>query len=165
MQNELLAAGVQVIIFPVTLILGLLVYRREKRNILATIDDKIQMAIDQVGEALGLIFEKPIVKASMTNLGKLGGSAMQDKAVTNKMALDILSSPKFEGLKMAAKIGLNIDIDQYIEENGAERTLQSAIALGNQAGIDVMGLLVGGLDGANLAVGSETNGINYYLGR
>lgn len=167
MQSELVTVTVQVGLFLITSILGLLIYKREKRAILAYIekfvDSKIQAAIDDVGGVLGQIFEKPIVKASMTNLGKMGGAAMQNKAISNQMAIDVLNSPKFEGLKMAAKMGLNIDIDQYIEEHGAERTLQSAIGLGDQLGIDIMGLLAGGLNGANLSVGHEANGINYYL--
>ncbi|MEE9540562.1 MAG: hypothetical protein V3V85_03590, partial [Candidatus Thorarchaeota archaeon] len=66
---------------------------KEKREILAHVeefvDQRIQIGIDDVGEVLGTIFEKPIVKASMTNLGKLGGAAMQNKSVINKMAIDV----------------------------------------------------------------------------
>jgi len=168
-QSELMTVTVQVGLFLITSILGLLIYRREKREVLAHmekfVDSRIQVAIDDIGGVLGQIFEKPIVKASMTNLGKMGGEAMQNKAIINKMATDVLDGPKFAALKMAAKMGLNVDIDQYIEENGAVATLQAAQSLGQMVGIDVSQLMAGGLNGANLAVGPEANGVNYYLGR
>lgn len=167
MQSEVLALGIQVAIFVVTSILGYRILMREKREILAHVetfvDSRIQAGIDDVGEALGQIFEKPIVKASMTNIGKLGGAAMQNKALINRMATDVLDGPKFAGLKMAAKMGLNIDIDEYIEENGAVATLQAAQSLGALIGIDVTKIMNDGLNGANLAVGPEANGTNYYL--
>jgi len=164
MQIELMAFIIQIVLFIVTSILGYWILMREKSVVLATIDVKIQTAIDEVSTALETVFQSPVIKRSLSHMANMGGEAMQDKAISNKMALDMLNSPKFEGLKMAVKLGLNVDIDEYIEEHGAERTLQSAIALGNQAGIDVMGLLTGGLNGANLAVGSEADGGNYYLG-
>ena len=163
MQSELLTVGVQVAIFVVTSILGLLVYRREKRCILAAIDSKIQMAIDNVGEALHEVFAQPIVKGAMTTLGKQGGAAMQHKAITNKMALDVLASPKMSALKLLAKTTLNIDVDQYIEENGAVQTLGAAQELAGLVGVDLNQLMAGGLNGANLAVGHEANGNNYHL--
>lgn len=165
MQSEFIALGIQVGLFLITSILGYKILMKEKGDVLAQIDVKIQDAIDGVGEALNEVFARPVVKASMTQLGKQGGAAMQNKALINKMATDVLDGPKFAGLKMAAKMGLNIDIDEYIEENGAVATLQAAQSLGQLVGIDVTQALAGGLNGANLAVGSEANGINYYLGR
>jgi len=165
----MMALAHPIAIYLITSLIGYKIIMREKRVILAQIDVKIQQAVDGVGEAIGVvleqIFEKPVVKASMTNLGKLGGAAMQNKSIINKMATDVLDGPKFAGLKMAAKMGLNIDIDQYIEENGAVATLQAAQSLGQMVGIDVTQLMAGGLNGANLAVGPEANGVNYYLGR
>lgn len=163
LQGDIVTIGVQVGLFLITSLGGLLLYRREKRAILASIDERIQTAINDVAEALGLIFEKPIVKASMTNLGKMGGAAMQNKSIINKMAMDVLDGPKFSGMKMAAKMGLNIDIDQYIEENGAVATLQAAQSLGQMLGVDVSQLMSGGLNGANLSVGPESD--NPYLRR
>ena len=145
----------------ITSIIGVLIYRREKRAILAAIDDKIQMAIDDVGDTLQAVF-KPVVKASMTQIGKQGGAAMKHKAITTQMATDILSSPKVNALKMAAKMGLGIDVDAYIEENGAIQTFGAAQELAALAGVDLMAILAGGLDGANLSVGPEANG-NYLL--
>lgn len=169
MQTEFIAVGIQVAIFIVTSILGYKVLMREKRDILVHVetfvDSRIQAGIDDVGEVLGQIFEKPIVKRAMTDLGAKGGAAMQNKALINRMATDVLDGPKFAGLKMAAKMGLNIDLDQYIEENGAVATLQAAQSLGQLVGIDITQALAGGLNGANLAMGSEANGVNYYLRR
>lgn len=165
MQSDLMTSALPIVIYLITSLIGYKIVMREKKLILASIDVKIQTAIDEVGEALGAIFEKPIVKASMTNIGNLGGAAMQNKAIINKMATDVLDSSKFAGLKLIAKQVLNIDIDEYIEENGAAATLEAAQSLGELAGIDVLKVLTDGLNGANLAVGSEANGINYYLGR
>ena len=165
MQTDMMALVLPIVFYLITSLVGYKIIMREKRVILAAIDVKIQTAIDEVGDALGQIFEKPIVKASMTNLGKMGGAAMQNKSIINKMATDVLDSSKFAGLKMVAKQVLNIDIDEYIEENGAAATLEAAQSLGELAGIDVLKVLTDGLDGANLAVGPEANGLNYYLGR
>lgn len=161
MQTEILTLGVQVALFVITSILGYRILMKEKREILAHVegfvDSRIQTGIDEVGEVLGQIFEKPIVKASMTNLGKLGGAAMRDKSLINKMATDVLDGPKFAGMKMLAKQALNIDIDQYIEENGAVATLQAAQSLGQLVGVDISQVMSGGLNGANLSVGPESD--------
>lgn len=164
MQSDIVTIGVQVGLFLITSLGGLLLYKREKRSILASVDDRIQNAIDGVSEVLIQIFEKPVVKASMTQLGKKGGAAMQQKSLVNKMAMDVLDGPKFAGLKMGAKTLLNIDVDQYIEENGAVATLQAAQSLGQMVGIDVTQLMSGGMNGANLSVGHEAND-NPYLRR
>ncbi|GAG72221.1 unnamed protein product [marine sediment metagenome] len=163
MQSEILTIGVQVGLFSITSLLGILFYRREKRAILASIDERIQGAIDGVGEALNEVFAKPVVKGAMTNLGKMGGAAMQNKSLMNKMAMDVLSGPKLQGLKMIAKQALNIDVDEYIEENGPIATLQAAQGIGDLVGIDVMAVLSGSLNGANLSVGAESD--NPYLVR
>lgn len=162
MQIDMMTLGIQFALYVIISIAGYLVIMREKRIILASIDGKIQMAIDQVGEVLSEIFEKPVVKASMTNLGKQGGAAMQQKAIMNKMAMDYLDGPKIAGMKMIAKEALNIDIDQYIEEHGAIQTFQAAQQLGQLAGVDVMKFMGGG---PNLSVGAEANGNHPYLGR
>lgn len=155
--------GVQLGLFLITSIGGYLIIKREKRAILATIDQKIQGAIDQLGEALNEVFARPVVKASMTNLGKQGGAAMQQKSIMNKMAMNVLDGPKLQGLKMVAKQALNIDVDEYIEEHGPIATLQAAQGIGDLMGIDVMQALSGNLNGANLSIGSEAD--NPYLNR
>lgn len=168
MQTEFVAMGIQIAFFLITSLIGYRFYKKEKRGILVTIDEKIQGAIDGVGnsvnEYIEAILEKPIVKASMTNLGQKGGAAMQQKSIVNKMAMDVLDSGKFAGVKLLAKTALNIDLDQYIEENGAVATLQAAQSLGEMVGVDVTQLVAGGgLNGANLSVGAEAD--NPYLRR
>lgn len=158
MQSVIEALGIQVALFAVTSILGYLVIMREKRFILVSIDEKIQAAIDQLGEALNEVFARPVVKASMTQLGKQGGAAMQQKSIMNKMAMNVLDGPKLSGLKMIAKQALNIDVDEYIEENGPIATLQAAQGIGDLIGIDIMQALSGGLNGANFSVGPESDG-------
>lgn len=162
MQTEFLALGIQAGLILITSFLGYKILMKEKREILAHVeefvDSRIQTGIDDVGEVLGQIFEKPIVKASMTNLGKMGGAAMQNKSLVNKMATDVLDSGKFAGMKMLAKQMLNIDIDQYIEENGAVATLNAAQSLSQMVtGKDLTQVLGDGLNGATLSVGPESD--------
>ncbi len=157
-MNELLTIAIPLVVYIITSIIGY-------RLLLKTMDERIQMAIDGVGEALGEIFEKPLVKQSMSMLGQASGKARGDSVMMDKIATDILSGPKFAGLKTAAKIGLGIDIDQYIEEDGAVKTLENMQGLASLVGIDIGQVMAGGLNGANLSMGSEANGVNYYLRR
>jgi len=156
--NEILTIAIPVVVYIITSILGY-------RLLLKTMDERIQMAIDGVGEALGEIFEKPLVKQSMSMLGQASGKVRGDNAMMDKIATDILDGPKLKAIKAAAKIGLGIDIDSYIEEDGAVKTLENLQGLASLIGFDIGQVMAGGLNGANLAVGPEANGINYYLGR
>jgi len=156
--NEILTIAIPVVVYIITSILGY-------RLLLKTMDERIQMAIDGVGEALGEIFEKPLVKQAMSMLGEKSGKVRGDNAMMDKIATDILDGPKLKAIKAAAKIGLGIDIDSYIEEDGAVKTLENLQGLASLIGFDIGQVMAGGLNGANLAVGPEANGINYYLGR
>lgn len=166
MNGEVLA-----IVWPIATIIlvtsgiGYYLLNRRFNLTLALIDVRIQDAIDQVFSALGEIFEKPLVKGSMKVLSEKGHITQSNNALVNRMATDVLDGPKFAGIKLLAKQALNIDVDEYIEENGAVATLQAAQSLGQLVGIDITQALASGLNGANLAVGSEANGVNYYLGR
>ncbi|GAI29261.1 unnamed protein product, partial [marine sediment metagenome] len=100
-----------------------------------------------------------------TVAGLMSGKARGDNAMIDKIATDVLNGPKLTAIKAAAKMGLGIDIDSYIEEDGAVKTLENIQGLAGLLGIDIGSILQGGLNGANLAVGSEANGINYYLER
>jgi hypothetical protein len=80
----------------------------------------VQGAIDALGE----IFEKPLVKGSMTVLGKKSGEKRHNAAMVDRIATDVLDSPKVKALKLGAK-AFGIDVDAYIEEFGAVDTLQA----------------------------------------
>lgn len=127
------------------------------------IDDKIQATVDGIGEMFGDIFEKPTVKKAFGIIGSQGGQATANRALTDKIAMDMLNGPKLAGLKLIAS-GLGMDIDEYIEEHGAVNTLQSINALsGMVPGLDLGFLMQGGM---NPSVGHEANhtGKNPYRG-
>lgn len=154
-MTELLTIAIPLVVYTITSILGY-------RLLLKAIDSRIQMAIDGVGEALGEVFEKPLVKQSMSMLGQASGKVRGDNAMMNKIATDVLSGPKLQAIKAAAKMGLGIDIDSYIEEDGAVKTLENLQGLASLIGFDIGSILQ---SGPNLSVGHEANGINYYLRR
>ena len=108
----------------------------------------VRGTMSEVADLLVDIFEKPAVSRAMGVLGKRSGEVRGDSAMAEQMALDIINSEKFEGLKLAAK-GIGIDLDEYIEEHGASKTIRQAISLGKMLGIDVETLISGGLSGLN----------------
>lgn len=126
------------------------------------IHEKLQMAIDSISDILIQVFEKPAVSRAMSVIGKEGGAARTRTAVGNHIATDILNSPKFAGLKMAAS-ALGMNVDQYIDEHGAVETLEGIQGLGDMFGFNVQSLLSGEVNLGNLAVGHEANGRNPYL--
>lgn len=157
-MNELLTIAIPLVVYIITSIIGY-------RLLIKSIDQRIQIAIDGVGEALGEIFEKPLVKQSMSMLGQASGKVRGDNAMMDKIATDVLNGPKIAAIKAAAKMGLGIDIDSYIKEDGAVKTLENLQGLASLIGIDIGSFMQGGLNGANLSIGHEANGINYYLWR
>lgn len=123
----------------------------------------LQEVIDILGTVFSDIFEKPTVKKAFGIIGSQGGEARADKAVVDKIAIDVLNSEKFAGLKMAAS-AIGLDIDSYIEEHGARATLQALQSLGGLLGIDITSLLQTGDLGSMLGGGgSQPSGSNPYL--
>lgn len=153
-MSEILTIAIPLVVYIITSYVGY-------RLLIKIFDQRIQEAIDGVGEALGEIFEKPLVKQSMSMLGQASGKVRGDNAMMGKIATDILSGPKFAGLKTAAKMGFGIDIDSYIEEDGAVKTLENLQGLASLIGIDIGQVMAGGLNGANLSVGYEANNNPY----
>ncbi|GAG75516.1 unnamed protein product, partial [marine sediment metagenome] len=58
--------------------------------------------------------------------------------------------------------GLGFDIEGYIAEHGAIKTLSAAKQLGSLVGIDIMNIDLGSLAGSG---GSQQQGGNPYIGR
>lgn len=124
------------------------------------IHSQMQAAMDLIGEAFEEIMSQPLVKGAMTNLGKKGGEARAENILVDSMAGDILDSPQFAAGRAIAE-GLGIDIDGYIEKNGALKTIAAAKQIAAVAGIDLMNIDMG-----NLAVpGGATSSGNPYLRR
>lgn len=120
------------------------------------------MLIDLLPEIFGQLFTDPTVKKAYSIIGSQGGAKKSNTAVMNKLAVDVLNSPKMQGLKMGAS-ALGIDIDGYIEEHGAIGTLEGLQGIGGLLGININEVLQQGLGGMNPSVGHEANGRNPYL--
>lgn len=166
MQTDLQAIGVLIVANLIISTYFALRSRKEFTLALATmykvIDEKIQNTIDEVGGQFEAIFEKPVVKKAFGIIGSQGGQATADRALTDKIALDVLNGPKFASLKLIAS-GIGMDVDAYIEQHGAVNTINAINSLGGMIpGLDLGSLLSGG---TNLAVGHEANGKHPYLGR
>lgn len=78
--------------------------------------------------------------------GQAAGTMRATKAVRNEMAEQFLSGPALSGLRMiGSQIGLNID--EMIEEHGAEETLAGAMGILQILGINPQDLLTEGIAG------------------
>lgn len=145
-------------------------YKKEKEEIITRfkdeaalmIDEHMQNAIDSVGDALGELFIDPTVKKGFSLAGTLGGQAKAEGALVDEMANDMLDSPQFSAIRLAAE-GIGLDIEGYIEKHGAIKTLQAAQQLAKVAGIDLMKVDLSQL--GSLAAPGGTSSDNPYLRR
>lgn len=168
MIAELLAIGC-LVAWP---ILGVFFYRREKKEVLdkvtemfyqekaeivgafnieqlkleftEIVDERLQAAIDAIGESFGQILSEPTVKKAFSIIGSQGGEAKAANQVVDDMAKDMIDGPQFAAIKLGAE-ALGIDVGSYIEKHGAMNTLRAAQQLGQFAGIDIMNLNLGSL--------------------
>jgi len=109
-----------------------------------TLSKRLEMTFEELGGLFGDIFEKPNVKRAMTILGKQSGAVRANQATVNDMATQIISGPKFAGLKLGAK-ALGVDIDSMIEEHGAMEVMAGAQQIAGMLGINITDLVSGGL--------------------
>jgi len=153
------------------------IYERESKKLLemfnieqikeefeAIVQEKMQGAIDIIGEAFEGILSQPIVKGAMTNLGKMGGDARAENMIVDQMAVDLLDSPQFAAARMGAE-ALGLDIEGYIEKHGAIKTITAAQQLGKLAGIDIMKIDLNNLAGSLALPRGSTNSNNPYFRR
>lgn len=103
-----------------------------------------KIMFDAADDLLG----KPLVKGAMSTLGKKSGEVRGNLALEEDLALDILNSPQLEGIKLIAS-QFGIDIDAYIQEKGAVKTLKAAESLAGMLGMDLPTLLMQGIGGLN----------------
>lgn len=116
---------------------GLIAWFYLRKEIAYTIDGFLELFTGTVTD--------PKVSRAMTILGKESGRVRAQEATTDALATRVLSGPALQGLKMAAKAALNIDVDEFIEEYGAVETLNGLKSLGDALNIDFTGLLTGGI--------------------
>lgn len=170
MSVELIAIGIQIAISIFGGIVFTYFYKREKQDLInkfkdeaeTVIRDNMQDAIDSVGGALQELFIDPTVKKGFSLAGSLGGEAKAEGALVDQMAFDMLDSPQFSAIRMGAE-ALGLDIEGYIEKNGAVKTLKAAQQLASIAGIDLLKL---DLNNLSLPGGQpQTGGTNPYFRR
>jgi len=166
-----------VVSFILSLFIFRWIYERESQKLLekfdieqikeefeAIVQEKMQGALDLVGEAFEGIMSQPLVKGAMTNLGKMGGEARAENLIVDQMATDMLDSPQFAAIRMGAE-ALGLDIEGYIEKHGAIKTLTAAQQLAKVAGIDLMKIDLANLGGVLSQPGSSSSGTNPYFRR
>jgi len=130
-----------------------------KEEFTEVVDDRLQMAIDNIGETIGTLLTEPTVKKAFSIIGSQGGEARSKNLAVDEMARDMLDGPQFAAIRMAAE-AMGLDIDGYIDKHGAMKTIQAAQQLAQFAGIDIMNLDIGSLAAPG---GASVN--NPYLGR
>lgn len=108
------------------------------------VQEKMQGAIDLIGEAFEGILTDPTVSKAFSIIGSQGGNAKSQNSAVDSMANDILDGPQFAAIKMGAE-AMGLDISEYIEKHGAVNTLQAAKQLGSLVGVDIMNLDIGSL--------------------
>lgn len=116
--------------------------------------------VDNIGDLFESILSTPTVKGAMSVLGKKSADASASRKIVDSLATDILSGPKLKALKMGAK-QIGIDVDQYIEENGALETLSGIQEIAGYLGIDVNQILQGGV--SELSSPGQPGGSSPYL--
>lgn len=73
-------------------------------------------------ESINEMFAQPMVKRAMSFIGRKGGDALSQKNLANKVASGYIKK-NYGALKMLGEQVLGIDVDDMIEEYGAENIL------------------------------------------
>lgn len=124
------------------------------------VNERLQTAIDSIGEAFGEILTEPTVKKAFSIIGAKGNEAQASTALIDEMANDVLNGPQFSAIQLAAE-AMGLDIGGYIEKHGAAKTINAARQFAQLAGIDLMNFDLGNLS----LPGPATRGGNIYLQR
>ena len=107
---------------------------------------RLYTIVDSIGDLFSGILTQPTVSKAFGILGSASGDARGKSAMADKLATDILNGPKFGALKMGAG-ALGIDLDAYIEENGAMNTISGLQSIAGALGIDVNQIISSGAAG------------------
>ena len=124
-------------------------------------EKRIYGIVDAIGDIFSEILTKPAVSTAFGILGSASGEARGNRAMADKLATDILNGPKFGALKMGAS-ALGINIDDYIEENGAMNTITGLQSIAGALGININDILSSGAVGLT-SPESNSGGANPYL--
>lgn len=176
MSVELVAIAM-LIAWSVVSFIGSIVYAKKERDQLldsfdidsiearftAIVNDRLQAAIDAIGESFGEILSQPTVKKAFSIIGSQGGDARASNAAVDAMAQDFLNGPQFAGIQIAAE-ALGFDIEKYIEKYGPMRTIQAAQQFAGAVGIDLMHLDMGNIKSL-AGPATRSSGNHPFLGR
>jgi len=124
--------------------------------------DKLQGAIDAIGESLGQLLTEPTVKKAFAIIGKQGGEAKAESGLVDQMANDVLDSPQFAAIRAAASV-MGLDIEDYITQHGAIKTIQAVNQLSKALGMDLMKMDLGQLAGSLARPAGSHSSENPYL--
>jgi len=122
---------------------------------------RLYTIVDSIGDMFSGILTQPAVSRAMGILGSASGEVRGKNAMAEKLATDILNGPKFGALKMGAS-ALGINIDDYIEENGAMNTITGLQSIAGALGININDILSSGAAGLT-SPESNSGGANPYL--
>ena len=106
------------------------------------------------------------VKRAMSIIGGKGGDSRSQKIIKNKLAEGFIEK-NYGLLKMAGEQILGIDVDDMIEQYGAENVIQAITSISGSLGIDIKNMnvedLMGSLQkGLNSGNASNTGELNRY---
>lgn len=140
----------------IALLLGYLIVKLY--NFERSAPDLIQDALNDVGAQISKIFEKPVVKASMTNLGKRSGEVRASTALKNRVAKqvmgqNVLISKACEALGITPMEGLQLMQDPTIGP-----MIQGMMGKIQAGAGGLLGNLGGGGNGGPNAPGSSFKG-------
>jgi len=142
--------------FVLTIIVGLIAYRRLKSAIWETINDFSVQFSEKLSEVLGEAIN-PIVKKGFSLAGSLGGSAKAKKELSNELAKSFINK-NYGSIKMLAENVLDMDVDDIIDRYGAStvmNTIQDFLPM-----LQGKGGGGGGLSGLLSGLGSRQKGHN-----
>jgi hypothetical protein len=123
----------------------------------------VNRALGDIADVIVSIFEKPLVKGSMSVLAKKSNEVQADKRAVDEVFGNIIDSPQFTAIKILGD-QLGFSIDDMVEKYGALGTLQALRQGAGALGIDINELLLGGALGGAPAEG-KPSGDNPYFRR
>jgi len=98
--------------------------------------------VKNIGEGLNELLGTEVVKRGMSIIGKQGGDTKAVNAIKNKLAKGAINK-NYGMIKILAEQVVGIDVDELIEEYGAENILTAVSQLGPKLGIDISSILGG----------------------
>lgn len=139
-MNTIMYLGVTVASLVILFILQIVTFRKFGNAI-----------IENIGEGINTLLGEEPVKRAMSIIGKKGGDTKAVNAIKNKLAKGTIQQ-NYGMLKMLGEKFLGVDVDEMIDEYGAENILTAVSQLAPKLGIDVNSLLSGKMLNSNPSI-------------